>query len=245
VKTLNEIAYNVLNIVRGGRSTNNEHISLEQIKYTILYYRELLVRRDGGSGFQDLRDFEQSIPNLELEETDLAEGSLSNLAVRGLVLKTKKAIPRPLRISGRDGLTSVHSSDFRYVFPVVDPARARWVRFSKFTPTNPRSFYRNGFVYLTETALLNEVRKSLAGESSEITPRMGAEHPTTIEVRGVFADPREAYEVATGEEWDDDSTPFPMSGDIEQRIVQSLLSGEFHIRTNDTDTDMLPDPNGQ
>ena len=29
--TLNEIAYNILNLVRGGRSSNNEHISTSQI----------------------------------------------------------------------------------------------------------------------------------------------------------------------------------------------------------------------
>ena len=29
--TLDEIAYNLLNLVRGGRSSNDEHISLDQI----------------------------------------------------------------------------------------------------------------------------------------------------------------------------------------------------------------------
>ena len=32
--TLNEIAYNLLNLVRGGRSNHDEHISLDQIKLT-------------------------------------------------------------------------------------------------------------------------------------------------------------------------------------------------------------------
>ena len=33
--TLNEIAYNLLNLVRGGRSHHDEHISLDQIKFNI------------------------------------------------------------------------------------------------------------------------------------------------------------------------------------------------------------------
>ena len=44
--TLNEIAYNVLNLVRGGRSNHDEHISLDQIKFNIKHYRAMLIRRD-------------------------------------------------------------------------------------------------------------------------------------------------------------------------------------------------------
>ncbi len=44
--TLNEIAYNLLNIVRGGRSNHDEHISLDQIKFNIKHYRAVFIRRD-------------------------------------------------------------------------------------------------------------------------------------------------------------------------------------------------------
>ena len=44
--TLNEIAYNILNTYRGGRSNHNDHISLDQVKFTIKYYRAMMIRRD-------------------------------------------------------------------------------------------------------------------------------------------------------------------------------------------------------
>ena len=44
--TLDEIAYNLLNLMRGGRSSNDEHISLEQIKFNIKHYRAMFIRRD-------------------------------------------------------------------------------------------------------------------------------------------------------------------------------------------------------
>ena len=44
--TLNEIAYNLLNLVRGGRSNHDEHISLDQIKFNIKHYRAMFIRRD-------------------------------------------------------------------------------------------------------------------------------------------------------------------------------------------------------
>ena len=33
--TLDEIAYNILNLLRGGRSSNDEFISIDQIKFNI------------------------------------------------------------------------------------------------------------------------------------------------------------------------------------------------------------------
>ena len=44
--TLNEIAYNLLNLIRGGRSNHDEHISLDQIKFNIKHYRAVFIRRD-------------------------------------------------------------------------------------------------------------------------------------------------------------------------------------------------------
>ena len=41
--TLDEIAYNLLNLIRGGRSNNDEHISLSQIKFNIKHYRAMLL----------------------------------------------------------------------------------------------------------------------------------------------------------------------------------------------------------
>ena len=44
--TLDEIAYNILNLLRGGRSSNDELISIEQIKFNIKHYRAMFIRRD-------------------------------------------------------------------------------------------------------------------------------------------------------------------------------------------------------
>ena len=44
--TFNEIAYNILNLIRAGRSNHDEMISLDQIKFNILHYRAMFIRRD-------------------------------------------------------------------------------------------------------------------------------------------------------------------------------------------------------
>ena len=43
--TLDEIAYNILHLLRGGRSSNDELISIEQIKFNIKHYRAMFIRR--------------------------------------------------------------------------------------------------------------------------------------------------------------------------------------------------------
>ena len=114
-----------------------------------------------------------------------------------------------------------------------------------------RSFYFNNHVYLTSTEFTQEIEKSLLspGPFLPITEASVAASPFMVRVRGIFEDPRAAFEAASGEEWDDDTSPFPFPGDMEQRVVQSILSGEFRqIMPNDTDSNPLVDnagkPNG-
>ena len=68
--TLTEIAYNLLNIVRGGRSNHDEHISLDQIKFNVRHYRAVLVRRDFQRNGMITRHLEQSLGCMELEKVD-------------------------------------------------------------------------------------------------------------------------------------------------------------------------------
>ena len=44
--TLDEIAYNIRNLYRGGRSSQDDPISLSQLKFNIKYYRAMFIRRD-------------------------------------------------------------------------------------------------------------------------------------------------------------------------------------------------------
>jgi len=51
--TLDEIAYNLLNAFRGGRSSQDENISLDQIKFNIRHYRAVFIRRDYARNGED------------------------------------------------------------------------------------------------------------------------------------------------------------------------------------------------
>ena len=72
--TFNEIAYNILNLVRGGRSSHDEHISLDQIKFNIKHYRAMFIRRDFARNGLITRHLEQDLGCLELEKVDASKG---------------------------------------------------------------------------------------------------------------------------------------------------------------------------
>ena len=71
--TLNEIAYNLLNLIRGGRSGHDEHLSLDQLKFNIKYYRAMFIRRDFARNGVVTRHFEQNLGCLKLKKMDAAQ----------------------------------------------------------------------------------------------------------------------------------------------------------------------------
>ena len=68
--TLDEIAYNILNLVRGGRSSTGDHISISQIKFNIKYYRAMLIRRDYARNGNITRHLEQDLKCIKLKKVD-------------------------------------------------------------------------------------------------------------------------------------------------------------------------------
>lgn len=230
MRTLNEITYNILNVLRGSHSQNNETISPRQIAYTVDYYRALLVRRDSdrpGFRFQDL---EQDLGVLAVSVLDPAEGQRIPQGDLGFVLRTARRIPQTVRLSGRPGLTSVTGADFRDEFPVVDPERARWTHYDTFTSGLSRSFVHDGYVFLHGSRGTKVIDRTAAGETPDTT--YAHDIPETVRVQGIFERPAEAFEFKEGRRFDADRDPYPLPGDYEQRIVQSLLSGEFKVMVN-------------
>jgi len=236
VSTFNEIAYNIHNILLGGRTSNNEYYTIEQIKYNIKYYRALLIRRDLQRSPVRTTPFEQDIGVLELEKVD-ENGSYNDQP--SYVLRTKKNIPEPLRLKGREGITFVGSPSGLKSYDTVNPNRRRYVRYSRFTNTSPRAFYQRGKVYVEGDPNIEKINRYIREDDKELD--VNVEHVDKIRIRGIFVDPEEAIKFETGSPYNHD-TEFPMPEDYIQRITQSMLNGE--IRAMDSrrfDQEELPE----
>ena len=71
--TLDEIAYNLLNLVRGGRSNQDEHISLDQIKFNVKHYRAMFIRRDYAKNGFVSRHVEQDLGCVSVTPIDASK----------------------------------------------------------------------------------------------------------------------------------------------------------------------------
>lgn len=226
--TLQEAAYNLLNLLRRGRSTNSEEVSIEQIKFNILYYRALLLRRDAERG-TNLSPFEQTLPvEIDLVSPVFPEptGSLfQNQFFDGTSLSLARSVrplPYPIRLQTGEAISYVGHAGGGGAFSLIHPAAAAAMMESRYTSAYKRAFFSSGYLYLLNPSL----------DTGEVE----------VSVRGVFEDPRAAHNfaaaeraaidntsVAMGDYFDDDTTPFPCSLDLYQRITQALLSGEHRL----------------
>ena len=95
--TLDEIAYNILNLVRGGRSNTGENISIAQLKFNIKYYRAMLIRRDFARNGNITRHLEQDLKCVEFKKVDASK--CCKLPVNCDVYKSQVKIPKTVRLN--------------------------------------------------------------------------------------------------------------------------------------------------
>ena len=218
--TLNEIAYNILNLVRGGRSSNNDHISLSQIKFNVKYYRAMLIRRDFTRNGIITRHLEQDLGCLELQKVDASK--CCNLPVDCAVYRTKKKIPRTVRFSFKDAITHVGDVTGLGTIPMVEPHMVEFLPYDKYTKSQKKAYMIEDYLYV-----------------------YNADGLKFVNVRGVFEDPEEvALFDCDGSDCYDDDSEFPIPMDMVQIITSGLMSGELMLLSssvNDTTNDTLQD----
>ena len=218
--TLNEIAYNILNLARGGRSSNNDHISLDQIKFNVKYYRAMLIRRDFTRNGIITRHLEQDLGCIELQKADASK--CCNLPVDCAVYRSKVKIPRTVRFSFKDAITHVGDVTGLATIPMVEPHMVEYLPYDKYTKQQKKAYMIEDYLYIYN------------GDGLKF-----------INVRGVFEDPEEvALFDCDGSDCYDDDSEFPIPMDMVQIITQGLMNGELMMLStsvNDTTNDTMQD----
>ena len=136
--TFNEIAYNILNLVRGGRSSHDEHISIDQIKFNIKHYRAMLIRRDFARNGLITRHLEQDLGCLELEKVDASK--CCNLPSTCPVYRTKENIPRTVRFNFKEAITYTGDVTGLGRIPMIEPYEVQLIPFDTYTSNNPKTY---------------------------------------------------------------------------------------------------------
>ena len=219
--TLNEIAYNILNTYRGGRLNHNEHISLDQIKFTVKYYRAMMIRRDmARNGFVS-NGVEQDLNCLELEIIDASK--CCNLKTNCDVYRTKEPLPKFIRLAFNDALTYAGDATGLNSYQIIEPHIVQWLPYDKYVAGKKRVYILDNYLYLYN------------GDGDGV-----------VNIRGIFEDPEKLGEYTNCEEIPcyDDNSEFPLPMDMLQMLTQGILSGEMKILAmsmNDSANDAAQD----
>ena len=215
--TLNEIAYNLLNLIRGGKSNDDENISLEQIKFNIQHYRAVLVRRDFARNGIVTRQLEQNLGCLELEKVDGSQ--CCGLEVGCDVYRTKVAIPRTIRFNFEDAITFVGAVDGLTRIPLVSSSIIKFLQYDKYTHSNKKAYMIDDYLYI-----------------------FNAEGMEFVNVRGVFENPEDLAKFDCDGACYDEDSEYPLPADMLQAINAGFMNGELRmigLTVSDTTNDRM------
>lgn len=204
--TLDEISYNLLNLFRGGRSSQDELISLSQIKFNVKHYRAMFIRRDFARNGLVTRHLEQDLRCVKLEKVDLSK--CCNITLNCPAYRSVKKIPRTVRFNFEEAITYVGDVSGLGRIQLIRPYEANYITADKFTGNNAKAFMIEDYLYV-------------------LHPK-GADY---VNVRGIFEDPEEVSEFIDcgGQPCYTGASQFPMPMDMVQAITQGMIQGELRL----------------
>jgi hypothetical protein len=240
METLNKLAYNILNKFNGGRSTSNDFISLDQIKYNILHYRSLFIRRELRND-ETLQHFEQPL-NLEfIRKTSATPPFATNSA-----LKSTIELPAIIRLKDRLALSIYNNAETKVIPVEQSYHRMTLHEYNRFTRKDARAYIKDNHLFVASDAIAFLIDSHIKGNEYELTDKDAIYFQSSnFKIRGVFEYPSEVYIINGKDPLTVDDLPFPISGDMSARVTEGLISGTLPLigqTQPDVTHDNLPNP---
>jgi hypothetical protein len=213
--TKSEIVYNILNLMQGGRISDDFLPSYQQMSFIVDYKRAQYLRQDQTKNYFDNDFYYQDLGCLELVKVDRAECCEIDLGCD--ILKTKIKLPDPLRFEQRLAI-KVNAIDKATRFQIILPERAQFVSSSKYGSFAVRCYWLNGYLYFPFN-----------------------EELTRINVREVLAKPTDAKQFICGDgPCFTDNSEYPLPADIIDLITKDIINTEAKallLTEHDTEND--------
>lgn len=208
--TLNEIVYNIALQVDKG----DDAVLLERLKFMVGYYRAQFVRQDQKRNHSLPSQFVQSLSCLEMEKSSAIECCTAE-DIGCSVWRTKKTIPRPIRIYDGGEFGYVGTVDAKEPYQRTTGVQAEYAMHNKWTAKGARYIYTNDRIYVLNA------------------------RPAKILVKGIFEQPQDlaGYQCCDGTATFSEDKEYPISMDMVQRITQSILGSEMQLENRQNDSD--------
>jgi hypothetical protein len=223
--TLNEIAYDLLSIVRPQLSDDSE-LDIRQIKFWIHNQRALFIRNELNRSRTIDADIIQTIC-AELEEVDASDCCGIDLGCN--ILRTKKQIPETIELHNKQGIVRVGPvNKTKKGFSFVEYDRVPFLEHARFTGNMVFAFQHDNYIYIyTKDPRYQEME--------------------AITIRGIFEDPSEAGEFRTcgdngGEACYTDDSEYPIKSWMIPGLKQAILQSNL-VMTAQAETQQADDAN--
>ena len=208
--TYNEIEYSLLNLYRGGITSDDEDVSGRQLMFHFSNYRAKLVREDLSRGRSVDRQLVQDLGCVAVECVDAAE--CCEIADTGTtVVRTVLPIPKLLELYSKNLLTFVGLVDKSVSYQITSPTQARWSKYNKYTGNTTKAYLQSNSNYLY---LIN------APKGIEL-----------INIQGVFEDPEDIknFNNCNGTACFSKDSEYPISGHMIPVITELIMTKELKV----------------
>ncbi len=200
--TLNQLIYDLKNIVRGGLQSDDEIISDEQVAFWIKNTRAQLIKQQ----LDKKKDLSQSFYQTLCTEVEAVDASACcNIDVDCTIVKSKVKIPRLID----DNSTIVKPVDITSKpYSIIPFSRVPWVGTNKFTKNVKRVFFLEDYLYIMNDDLVEK-----------------------ISIHGVFEDPQstESFLDCDNKQCFSYDNPYPISSAMIEIMKEMIIKNNFRI----------------
>lgn len=209
--TLNEIAYDILTIMRPQLSDDTE-IELSQIKFWVKNQRSLLIRNE----INKSRTIDADLLQTVCADVECVDSSVCcDIDLCCPIIRTKKKIPKTIELHFKEAITRVGPVNLKgRPFSYINHTAVPWVGNGRFNKNMIYAFIHDDYLYV-----YSKDTKYLALK--------------TISFRGIFEDPEEIKnykDCNTKEPCYSDNDPYPIKTWMLPQIKNMIIGGNLQLQ---------------
>jgi len=151
--SLRSIIYDILNIIRGAKITDDDPISERQIESWIHQYRATLLKRDLDKGKTANPDYIQELTNSDGSALIIVPEEQETRTV----YRTNIQIPKTIDFNFKSGIVFIGDVEGNEI-QLIPASRANWQPYNKYTSKDIVAYLKNRYIYLVNDDGLKYIR---------------------------------------------------------------------------------------
>lgn len=205
--TQEEIIYSIANPL----NKSDDLSFLRRLKKQVDYYRETFFIQDYRRGRKLIKSYLQEIPYIPMEIVDISGLGTFNIGKK--ILRSKRKLPRIVNLDHGFAIKYIGTIDYGREFSVVDINSFKYQEYSRYSKKAPICFFKDDYLYVANAK------------------------PDALAIEAMFSNPTDLGEWKTkeGEQLYKFGDQYPISGQMIQRIIQSILNIELNILMDDSE----------